>query len=302
MSRQREYAADEQAEFAVGDVDQNGTSDIVIAGLSGEIISTLRNRPANGAYRVALSGVETIIDLNFGILPPLVDAIVLEGAGETVEMAALDESLRKSVKTIDIRGTGDNTLILDAATIQTQTPNQTLLAIADAGDQVVFDAKWQFSGVETVDGQFERIFVNGAATLRLIGPRSWTNPINPTDVNGNGPGTAADALVIINALAPRLLVDAQDNLVDPNTIDPSRFRFYDTNRDGRLTASDALFVINRIGREQASGESEQAVGPAQVTWTDVDSAKSTDRDSDLLFASRIAEPIDEAFAATWDWR
>ena len=99
-------------------------------------------------------------------------------------------------------------------------------------------------------GRANVFFVNGAATLRLIGPRSWTNPINPTDVNGNGPGTAADALVIINALAPRLLVDAQDNLVDPNTIDPSRFRFYDTNRDGRLTASDALFVINRIGREQ----------------------------------------------------
>ena len=153
-----------------------------------------------------------------------------------------------------------------------------------------------------MEGLLERIFVNGTATMRLIGPRSWTNPINPSDVNGNGPGTAADALAIINALAPRLLVDNQDNLVDPATVDPSRFKFYDTNRDGRLTASDALFVINRIGREQVSGESEQVVGEPIAPIPLMNFANAIKSQIGASQEDQIADRIDEAIAATWDWR
>jgi CSLREA domain-containing protein len=261
---------DERTEFAIVDLDDDGRSELLLAGYSGEFISVLSNRPGTlGAYRLSLTGDETISNLDFGIIPTLIEAIILEGSGETVDMKLLEESLRLSVKLIDIRGTGSNTLILDAPTIQTQTPNQTLLAIANADDLVVFDSGWTFVGVETVDGQFQRIFANGAATLRLVGPLSWTNPINQWDVNGSGgKETAADALAIINALGPRLVVDARDNLVDPTTVDPSRFKFYDPNRDGRMTALDALVVINRLGQiSSGSGEFEQFSPWSSDLWS-----------------------------------
>ena len=107
-----------------------------------------------------------------------ITAIVLEGAGETVDMTGLADSLLSTVHTIDIRGTGANQLVLDAAKIVAFTPNQTLLVIADSGDGVVFDVGWGLSRMEVVDARMQRIFTNGSATLRMVGPDSWTNPIN----------------------------------------------------------------------------------------------------------------------------
>jgi hypothetical protein len=292
---------DERTEFAIVDLDDDGRSDLLFSGYSGEFISVLNNGPGSGAYRLSLTGDESVSNLDFGIIPTLIEAIVLEGSGETVDMKSLEESLRLGVKLIDIRGTGANTLILDAATIQTQTPNQTLLAIADADDQVIFDVGWTFVGVETVDGQFQRLFTNGAATLRLVGPLSWTNPINRFDVNGINKATSADALAIINALGPRLLVDAQDNLVDPTTVDPSRFKFYDANRDGRLTALDALVVINRLGQVDGSGQAEQVSGwLAQSRSQFGDPMVSLDEDWVRDHRSLDTENIDAAIVAIWE--
>ncbi len=223
-----------------------------------------------------------------------VDSIILEGSGETVVMASLDEFLKNNVRLVDIRGTGDNTLVLDATTIQTQTPNQTLMAVADLGDDVQFDEGWTFSGTQSVEGQFVRVFVNGAATLRLVGPSTWTNPINPADIDGSGGASAFDALTIINALARRAVIDDDGSLLDPTTLNPSLFRFYDANQDGRMSASDALAVINRLAREQSSGEPEQPLLPLlELASPDA-----------LPFekSGLRLEEVDAAIAATRVWR
>jgi hypothetical protein len=242
--------------------------------------------PIDGPLRdVFVDAGASVSGADFGFSQ--IDSIILEGSGETVVMATLDEFFKNNVRLIDIRGIGDNTLILDAATIQTQTPNQTLLVIANLGDEVQFDEGWEFSGTQTVEGQFERIFVNGAATLRLVGPSTWTNPINPADIDGSGVASAFDALTIINALARRAVIDDDGNLFDPTTINPSLFRFYDANQDGRMSASDALAVINRLARERSSGEPEESLAR-----------------SSLSFASPsvlLAEEVDAAIAATRLW-
>lgn len=184
------------------------------------------------------------------------DSIVLESADELVDMTALDANVLSSLTLIDIRGTGDNSLVLDAARIAQLTPDQTLVVFADPGDQVSFGTGWQFDSVEVVEGAFRRVFTNGDATVRLVGPLSWTNPITPADVNANGSSTAADALAIINALGPRQVVTADGTLVDPATIDASLFKFFDTNADGKMSASDALFVVNRISNDGQEREGE----------------------------------------------
>lgn len=289
---------DERSAMVVADLNQDGLDDVVVAGSSGESLRVLQNSLAGGVYRVSVNGTESITDLTVA-LAPAPDSIVLTGAGETVEMKTLPPTVQASVRTIDIRGTGDNTLILDATVIATKTPDRTLLAIANAGDQVIFDPGWVFSHVQTIEGQFERVFVNGNATVRLIGPRSWTHPINPSDVNGNGNGTAADALAIINALSPRLVIDAQNNLVDPTTISPERFKFYDANRDGRMTAADALFVINRIGRPQANGESESPDRFPHALMVAAEQKVGHETSDDSV--DRTANLVDSVLAVTREW-
>jgi Bacterial Ig-like domain/Dockerin type I domain len=188
----------------------------------------------------------------------VVDSIVLEGADETIDMTTHDETVLATVKTIDIRGTGRNTLVLDAAKITALTPNRTLVVIANQGDSIEFDDGWTFETVEAVNGQLQRIFTNSTAIVRVIGPLSWTNPLIKGDVNGSGDVTAGDALDIIFSFGLPQLSDSQGRLVDATTVAPSAFRFYDPNEDGMSTAADALFVINILFLQSlgASGEGE----------------------------------------------
>ncbi len=205
-------------------------------------------------------------------------SIVLSGGNETVDMATQPDALLSTVTTIDIRGTGRNTLVLDAAKIESLTPNRTLLVIADQGDLIDFGDGWQFDSVEAVDGRLQRVFTNGAATVRVIGPLDWTNPNIAGDVNGSGSVTAADALEVIVALNQTELFTPDGKLVDATTISSALFRFLDANEDGACTAADALFVINILVAQprNASAESESLPVPSalflthSVDQTDVD--------------------------------
>ncbi|WP_232530000.1 Ig-like domain-containing protein [Rosistilla oblonga] len=186
------------------------------------------------------------------------NSIVLTGSDEVVDLQTLDTTLLSVVETIDIRGTGNNSLRLSASQIATWTPGQQLRVIADPGDQVDFDDGWTFSKAEVIDGQLARVFTNDAATVTLIGPHDWTNPINNTDVNGSGEVTALDALRIINAINRGTIYDKTNKLVDAATIDPSVFAFLDVNHDYHLTALDALLVINELNRNPTKVQSELA--------------------------------------------
>lgn len=196
------------------------------------------------------------VDSNLLILSKSPESIVLTSSGEAVDMTTLADSLLSSVVMIDIRGTGGNSLMVDASKIQSRTPGQSLLVISDTNDTLTFDDGWEYATVTTVDDQFERHFNHGDATLRLVGPLSWTNPLDPFDINHDARISATDALVAINAIGRGTVVDSQGTLVDPRSVDPSLFRFYDVNRDQKLTALDALQVINRIAIQAHEGEGE----------------------------------------------
>ncbi|MCA9137894.1 MAG: hypothetical protein KDB00_14080, partial [Planctomycetales bacterium] len=196
------------------------------------------------------------VDSNLLNLSRSPDSIVLTSSGETVDMKTLADSLLSSVVLIDIRGSGGNSLLVDAAKIQSLTPDRTLLVISDTDDTVTFDDGWEYSTVATVDDQFERHFNQGDATLRLVGPLSWTNPLDRFDINHDARLSASDALVAINAIGRGTVVDSQGTLVDPRLVDPALFQFYDVNRDQKLTVLDALQVINQLAIGANEGEGE----------------------------------------------
>ena len=192
------------------------------------------------------------------VADPNPGSIVLNGSGNTFFLTQPDSQL-DGIQLIDIRGTGDNTLMLDAGRIRDVFVDGTILVLSDAGDEVVFDDGWEFSRVILESGQLIRRFTQPGAELNLVGPDDFTNPISEFDVNASGTVTSVDALQIINELGRRAFSDANSSprgqLRNLSTVDLTRFRFYDVSRDLRITALDALRVINELGRRSNfSGE------------------------------------------------
>lgn len=188
-------------------------------------------------------------------------AIILQGAGETVDLQLLPDPQLEVLQLIDARGTGDNGAILSSTRIASLLPNQSLRVIADGDDVISLDPGWQVAGVEVVDGLLERILINGEATLRLVGPLDWTNPIDAADVNYDGDVSALDALAAINALAAGTFSDEQGILRHPSAIDLSAFRFFDVNADQKLSALDALRIVNEMARRGNGSEGEASLPP-----------------------------------------
>ncbi|TWU51857.1 PKD domain-containing protein [Rubripirellula reticaptiva] len=98
----------------------------------------------------------------------------------------------------------------------------------------------------------ERMFSLQPATVDLV----WTNPVEFSDVSGDGRTTALDALLIINALRRN---NGEFDLDGPR---PRDAHYLDVSGDGRVSAHDALLVINQLRRQSSSevrsGESESA--------------------------------------------
>ncbi len=62
---------------------------------------------------------------------------------------------------------------------------------------------------------------------------------------------------MINELSRRLFSESSTSPIgairDIDSVDLTKFRFYDVSRDGRVTALDALRVINQLARQSVSG-------------------------------------------------
>ena len=204
---------------------------------------------AGRQHRVTLQSSDVNLPVDsFGVIPPPSTSIVLTGENEIFSMSQPSQPL-DGITLIDIRGTGDNQLDLDASVIRANAPDSTMIVIADAGDTIVFDFGWQYVSATLVDGNLVRRFQNSGAQVDLIGPRDFTNPLELEDVNGIGGVTAGDALLIINELARRRFSDAESEAIRNITaIGTDGFQFFDVSEDLRISALDALRVINRLAR------------------------------------------------------
>ncbi|MEZ6092125.1 MAG: GEVED domain-containing protein [Pirellulaceae bacterium] len=165
------------------------------------------------------------------------DQLRLTGADQDLDLTLLADDAIRSIETIDIRGTGDNRIVLRAAEI---------IALANAGNEVtilmdsndVLDTSgddFKITATEIVDNVLQIVATGGGVTLKIRGA-NWTNPLDRYDVNKSGNVTPLDALVILNQLVRRdLMVGTTSRLVDPTTLDPPPSNFYDVTGEGILT-------------------------------------------------------------------
>ena len=104
--------------------------------------------------------------------------------------------------------------------------------------------------------------------LRFKAACPWQNEEVRYDANFDTFVTPQDALVIINELNRRAIVNSQDQLPSPVTPEPSPPFFYDTNCDTFGTPQDVLVVINELNRRAANSEVESTASniDTSVSW------------------------------------
>ncbi|TWT94146.1 choice-of-anchor Q domain-containing protein [Neorhodopirellula pilleata] len=210
---------------------------------------------------VDAAGNQTILSAEVTVT----DVFVVDAEGQTISLAqnnAQDPGIRR----FDLRGLGNNTLMLDADVIGRVFANGRIDVISDPGDVIEFDDDWEFDAVEIVNGLLVRRFSNNGATINLFGPDDFSNPLNPFDVNSDGVVTAVDALQVINELNnPRFATggtNGTNGFPDIDQLDLSKFSFLDVSRDRLVTALDALQIINELNR--SSGQGEDVTVPSQM--------------------------------------
>ena len=98
------------------------------------------------------------------------DTLRFDGSGATLNLLGQAGTLYKNIEIVDLSSTGNNTLLLDEASILAlSTSTDTLRVIgADAGNAVRTTAEeWTFNGTVIIDGMTFNEYVNGEATLQV---------------------------------------------------------------------------------------------------------------------------------------
>lgn len=100
------------------------------------------------------------------------DTLRFDGAGLNLDLLTVGDTLLSSLETIDIRGSGANSLSLDYLDVVILTENSnpnhrvdTLFIRRDVDDTANIGAGWTADGTESVNGVLYDVFVQGTATL-----------------------------------------------------------------------------------------------------------------------------------------
>ena len=160
------HAGTAAAETLTGD----GTANVIVAGRGNDSVSG--GGGADVIYAAEGDDTITVSDTAFARIDGGSgdDTLALDGSGLTLDLTAIADSNLAGVETIDITGTGSNTLTLDVLEVlNISDTSNTLTVIGNAGDRVVIvlDGEWAPTGTESLPGASFTVLANGSAVLRV---------------------------------------------------------------------------------------------------------------------------------------
>ena len=178
--------------------------------------------------------------------------VVVGGAHIDATPAGLVTLLNLQV--LDLRSPDESSVKLDSDVASALANGmQPIQFLGNTEDRLFFAdaADWRM-GDPIVDGSlFLPTVIHPGSGIQIIAevPNSFTNVIDPSDINNDGEVSSRDALAVINELARRAYsVPVVGTVFDPSGLDPWPGNYGDQNRDDRVTALDALRVINELAR------------------------------------------------------
>ena len=192
-----------------------------------------------------------------------IDMLRLTGTGQTLDLVDIADADLQGFEAIDLVGSGDNVLTLSAQEVLNISPStNTLFVRSNPGDTVTLGSGWTLAGTAVENGEFVRRLTQQDATMELVGPYDWSNPILPLDVDANGAIEPVDVLNVINELNSREVSGSGGLLPHPSALAAFPGLFYDTSPNGSVFPVDALLIINFLNEATGLGEDDADVTTA----------------------------------------
>jgi len=96
------------------------------------------------------------------------DTLEIDGSGITLDLTTIADNKVRGIESIDITGSGDNTLTVDVLEVlNLSDTSNTVVITRNVGDTVDIGSGWSQAGTETIDGSPYLVFTQGAATVKL---------------------------------------------------------------------------------------------------------------------------------------
>jgi len=184
------------------------------------------------------------------------DFLELVEAGQTLDLTDASITIRE-IEGIDIRGTGNNTLVISLDSVKAaSSTTDTLEVLSNAGDRITFGTGWRAELPRFIDGVLTHVIseaaTGGTARVEVLNDRFFTNPLNRFDVDRSGAIQPLDALQVLNSMRRSGI-----GTVTLPTNDGEVSIFYpDVNGDNELVPLDALLILTAIARINRGGSPE----------------------------------------------
>lgn len=159
----------------------------------------------------------------------------------------------QGIETLDVTGTGANTLKLSASQVREISPRtKTLTVKHDEDDTVSYGSGWAVRRPQFSDGAMMHVLLQRNAAVLVANTTPWQNPLNALDPNRDGHISPVDALIVVNTVNEV----AGRALPTPTSFDTLPEFYFDTNGDGAVSPIDALLIFNFLSHVQVAAEGE----------------------------------------------
>lgn len=142
------------------------------------------------------------------------DTLRLDGAGLNLDLTLVADTRLAKLETIDIRGSGANTLTLDLFEVlilsENSNPNHredTLFIRRDLDDTANIGAGWTADGTASINGVLYDVFIQGTATL-------YVQNTDPTVTLSITPGPIAEAGGVATVTATLSAISSENVTID----------------------------------------------------------------------------------------